>query len=81
MEVAVKVTNFTRSKAKNHRFFQLLFKETGAEHRDFCFILNSVSCREGNALLGCMNLKMMLKSFFEKTKTTSMFNFTMKSLL
>ena len=35
---------------------------------DFCFISKSVDCREANAFLGCMNLKMRVKSFFEKTK-------------
>ena len=48
---------------------------------DFCFIPKSVGCREANASLGCMNLKMRLKSFFEKTKTTSVSYFTMKMLV
>ena len=45
---------------------------------DFCFIPKSVGCREANATLGCMNLKMRLHSFFERTKTTSVSYFTMK---
>ena len=39
---------------------------------DFCFILKFVGCREANASLGSMNLKMKFKSFLEKTKTTSL---------
>ena len=39
---------------------------------DFCFTSKSAGCQEANAFLGCMNLKMRVKSFFEKTKTTSM---------
>ena len=51
---------------------------------DFCFISKSVGCGETNVSFDCMNLKMRLnevKSFFEKTKTTSVSSFTMKSLL
>ena len=44
-------------------------------------IPKSAGCREANAFLGCMNLKMRLKFFFEKTKATSMSICTMKSLL
>ena len=35
---------------------------------DFCFIPKSVWCRKANASFGCMNIKMRLKFFFEKTK-------------
>ena len=48
---------------------------------DFCFIPKSVGCQEANASLGRMNLKIKLKSFFEKTKTISMSNFTINSSL
>ena len=81
MDVAVKVINFIRSSAKNHRFFQLLGKEMGAQHVGLLFYTKVRCCLEANASLGCMNLKMMLKPFFEKTTITSMTNFTMKSLL
>ncbi|QQP39543.1 Uncharacterized protein FKW44_020461, partial [Caligus rogercresseyi] len=47
MDVAVKVINFIRAKAKNHRLFQLLANEMGAQHFG--------GYRGGNASLGCMN--------------------------
>ena len=81
MDVAAKVINFTRLRGKNHRLFQLLTKEMKRNMLDFCFTTKSVDCREANASLGCMNLKRRLIPFLEKTKTTSMSNFTMKSLL
>ena len=56
-------------------------REMEALHVGLLFIPQSVGCRETNASLGCMNLKMRLKSFFKKTKTASMFKFTMQSLL
>uniref|UniRef100_UPI00358E9691 protein FAM200C-like n=1 Tax=Myxine glutinosa TaxID=7769 RepID=UPI00358E9691 len=37
MDVAVKVINFIRAKAKNHRLFQLLANEMGAEHVGLLF--------------------------------------------
>ena len=67
--------------SKNHSLFLLLAKEMGAQRVGLCFILKSVGCREANASFGCMNLKMKLKFFFEKTKPISMSNITMKSLL
>ena len=35
---------------------------------DFCFISKFVGCQKANASLGRMNLKMRMKSFFEKDK-------------
>ena len=57
MDVAVKVINFICSRAKNHRLFQLLAEEVGAQHVDFCFVLvqKSAGCREANAFIGSMN--------------------------
>ena len=37
MDVAVKVINFIRAKAKNHRLFQLLANEMGAQHVGLLF--------------------------------------------
>ena len=42
---------------------------------EFSFLPKSVGFQETNAFLGCINLKMRLKSSFGKTKTTSMSNF------
>ena len=39
MDVAFKVINFIRSRAKNHRLFQLLVKEMGAQHVGFLFYI------------------------------------------
>ena len=69
LDVAVKVIMFLRSRAKNHPFYQLLAKETGAQEEGLLFYTKQpVGCGEANASLGCMNLKMRLESFFEKTK-------------
>ena len=65
--------------AKNYRLFQLLTKETEVQHVELLFYTKSVGWQERNRSLGCMNLKMRLKSFFKKTISTS--NFTMKGLL
>ena len=39
MDVAFKVINFIRSRAKNHRLFQLLVKEMGAQHVGLLFYI------------------------------------------
>ena len=54
--------------AKNHRLFKYLIKEMGTPYVGFCFMPKSVDCQVANASIGCMNLKMKLKSFFEKNK-------------
>ena len=65
---------------KNHLFFRLLAKEMRAQHVGLFFVSKFVGYREANASLSYMNLKIKLKSFFEKT-TASMSNFTLRSFL
>ena len=79
MNVAVKVIDFICSRAKISGSSDFWPRKWERIIWDFCLIPKTVGWQEANASLDCMNLKMRLKSFFEKTKTTFKSNFTMKS--
>ena len=67
MDVAVKAINFIRSRAKNYRLFRLLGEEMGAQHVGLLFYTKVRWLSRGKCLSRFMNLKIRLKSFFEKT--------------
>ena len=81
MDVAVKVIKFIRLRAKNHRLSQLLAKKLGTQHVGLLFYTKARWLSIGKCLSWLYELKNEVAIFFRETKTTSMFNFTMKSLL
>ena len=69
MDVAVKIINFIRVRAKTHQLFQILAKKMGAKHLGLLYQTKFDGYRGVNAFLGCMNSTIKWKHFFWKTKT------------
>ena len=66
MDVAVKVINFIRSRATNHRLFQLLAKEMGAQHVGLLFYTKFRWLSRGKCLSRLYELKSEVKIFLRK---------------
>ena len=58
MNIAIKVINFIRGRAKNHRIFQVLTKKWEPNISGFGFIRESDGCRVESACLGSMSFEM-----------------------
>ena len=68
MDVAVKVINFIRLRAKNHRFFKLLAKKMGAQHIELLFYTKVRWLSGGKCLCRLYELKNELEIFLRETK-------------
>ena len=68
MNVAVKVINFVCSVAKNHRFFQLLAEEMGAQHMGLLFYTKIHWLLRGKCLSLLYQLKSEVEIFLRKNK-------------
>ena len=68
MEVAVKLINFIRSRAKNHRLFQLLNKEMGVQHVGLLFYTKVRCLWRGKCLSRLHELKNEVEIFLRENK-------------
>ena len=68
MDVAVKMINFIRSRAKNHRFFQFLVKEIGAQHVGLLFYIKVRWLSRGKCLSWLYELKNEGEIFLRENK-------------
>ena len=75
MNVAVKVINFIRSRAKNHRLFQLLAEEIGAQHVGLLFYTKVYRPSRGKCLSLLNKLKNKVEIFLRESKNNLHFQF------
>lgn len=68
MDDAVKVINFIRARAKNHRLFQILTKEMGAEHVRLLFYTNVRWLSRGKCLSRLYELRVEVEIFLRENK-------------
>ena len=68
MDVAVKMINFIRSRAKNHRLFQLLTKEMGVQHVGLLFYTKVRWLSRGKCLSRLYELKNQVEIFLRGNK-------------
>ncbi|XP_068237067.1 zinc finger BED domain-containing protein 5-like [Palaemon carinicauda] len=68
MDVAVKVINFIRAKAKNHRLFQLLANEMGAQHVGLLFYTKVRWLSRGKCLSQLYELRLETEIFLRQNE-------------
>lgn len=68
MDVAVKVINFIRAKAKNHRLFQLLANEMGAQHVGLLFYTKVRWLSRGKCLSRLYELRLETEIFLRENE-------------
>ena len=73
MDVAVKVINFSRSRATNHQLFQLLAKEMGAQHVRHLLYIKVRRLSRGKCLSRLHELKDEVKIFLLKNNLNVQF--------
>ena len=81
VDVAVKVINFNRWKAKNHRLFQLLAKEMRAQHEGLLLYTKVRWMSRSICLHPLYELRNEVEVFLQENDANPMSNFAMKSLL
>ena len=71
MNIAIKVINFIRGRAKNHRIFQVLTKEIGAKHLRLLFYTRVRWLSRGKCLSRLYELRNEVKAFLSESDIDS----------